>query len=302
MCLIMRAVIINASSGQDAIRVEDRLIPELGIGEVRIRVAAAAVNPSDPFLWRAVGPELLKQSRIPGLDAAGIVDAVGEGANRLTVGTAVMAVVNARRPEGGAQAEFVVVPEASVVAAPDGVTLAQAATLPMTGLTALEGLKLLDLPDGATLLVTGGAGQLASFVIPLAKARGLRVIADAREADEVLVTSFGADDVVPRGDGFSGAVRTIAPEGVDAVFDTAGLTRAALPAIRDGGAIAVIRGWDDQGVPRPGHHGPRRQRWKRHAEHSVARAARTRSDGGASSTSRRGDLSPRRCAGSLRTA
>lgn len=228
-------------------------MPTPAAGHVRIRVAAAAVNPSDPFLWRSLGPAALDHPVIPGLDAAGTIDAVGEEVDdRLAVGDRVMAMVNARRPEGGAQAEMIVVPAASVVTIADHLSLTAAATLPMTGLTALQGLHQLGLPPGSTLAVTGGAGQLASYLIPLAKQRGLRVIADANPADDALVRSFGADDVIPRGEGFAGAVCDLVPDGVDAVYDTAVLTRSAVPAIRDGGSIAVVRGWDEEGEPERG--------------------------------------------------
>jgi NADPH2:quinone reductase len=153
-----------------------------------------------------------------------------------------------RRPEGGAPAELVVVPAASVVPIPPGVTLEQAATLPMNGLTALRGLELLDLAPGATLGVTGGAGLLASYVIPLAKLRGLHVVADAGPADAKLVRGFGAEVVLPRGDGLPEAMRAAAPGGVDAVFDTAVLGRGVFPAIRTGGGLAFVRTWDGDDV------------------------------------------------------
>lgn len=178
------------------------------------------------------------------MDLAGTVEAVGEGVERPAVGDAVMGAVAPGRPEGGAQAELVVLPAASVVPLPDGLDFVEASTLPMNGLTALRGLELLGLSPGDTLAVSGGAGLLASYLIPFAKARGLRVIADAKPADEELVRGFGADVVVPRGD-FGAAVRAVAPDGVDAVYDTALLYRNALPAIRDGGALLVVRGWPD---------------------------------------------------------
>jgi NADPH:quinone reductase-like Zn-dependent oxidoreductase len=121
----------------------------------------------------------------------------------------------------------------------------------MNGLTALLGLDLLALPEGATLAVSGGAGLLASYVIPLAKERGLRVLADAKPEDEALVKTFGADVVLPRGEGFVAAVRDAAPDGADALYDTALLGRDAFGAVRDGGAMAVVRGWDDS----PGERG-----------------------------------------------
>lgn len=217
---------------------------------MRIAVRAAAVNPTDIGL-RQMGADDLPPPWTPGMDAAGTIEALGPGVDRFSVGEEVMAVVSPHRADGGAQAELLVVPAASVVAAPEGVSLEQAATLPMNGLTARLGLDLLGLGSGETLLVTGGAGLLASYVIPLAREHGLRVIADAKRQDEELVRSFGADVVVPRGTGMVSATLQQAPEGVDAVYDTALLGAEAFPAIRDGGQIVVVRGWDES-VPERG--------------------------------------------------
>jgi NADPH:quinone reductase-like Zn-dependent oxidoreductase len=118
----------------------------------------------------------------------------------------------------------------------------------MNGLTAMRGLELLALEPGATLAVTGGAGLLASYVIPLAKRQGLRVLADAKPEDEELVRGYGADEVLPRGDGLVAALRAHAPGGVDAVYDTALLGRSVFPAIRPGGAVGYVRTWDGDDV------------------------------------------------------
>jgi len=238
----MRAVGISAPGDLDVLSVIDRPVREPGSGEVRIAVRAAAVNPTDIGLRRA-GADGLPAPWTPGMDAAGTIESVGEGVERFRVGEQVMAAVSPRRPEGGAQAELLVVPQASVVAIPDGVTLQEAATLPMNGLTAMLGLDLLGLEAGQTLGVTGGAGLLGSYVIALAKERDLRVIADANPADEALVRGFGADVVVARGDRFVDAVRAATPAGVDGLYDTALLHDAVFGAIRDRGVMVVVRGW-----------------------------------------------------------
>jgi NADPH:quinone reductase-like Zn-dependent oxidoreductase len=242
-----RAVGITRPGGPEVLAVVEREVREPGPGELRIAVGAAAVNPTDIGL-RQRGADELPPPWVPGMDAAGAVESVGAGVVHVAAGDAVMAVVAPRRAEGGAQGALVVVPAASVVPVPDGMTPAQAATLPMNGLTALHGLALLGLVAGQTLLVTGGAGLLASYVIPIAKRRGLRVLADAAPKDEALVRSFGADVLLPRGDALVAAVRAEVPEGVDAVFDTALLRREAFPAIREGGALAVVRTWDGDDV------------------------------------------------------
>jgi NADPH:quinone reductase len=240
--VIARAVGIIRPGGVEVVQVVERAVRELAVGELLLAVKAAAVNPTDIGV-RERGIEGEPPPWVPGMDAAGIVESVGDGVEHVHVGEAVMAAVSPRRPEGGAQAEYVVVPAASVVPIPDGASLEQASTLPMNGLTALRGLELLDLAEGQTLAVSGGAGLLASYIIAIARDRGLRVIADAKPEDEALVRGFGAHDVLPRGDGFPAAIRERVPKGVDAVFDTALLGRNIFPAIRAGGTIAVVRGW-----------------------------------------------------------
>jgi NADPH:quinone reductase len=245
----MRTLILRGSSGPDSIAVVDRDTPAPGPGAVLIRVHAATVNPADPFLWRKT-PD--GSEKVPGLEAAGVVAAVGEGVGRLHVGDRVMAVVNPHLPGGGAQAAAVVVPEASVVRIGDELAFDVAATLPMTGLTALEGLRLLDLNEGALPAVTGGAGVVASYLIPIAKQRGLIVVADAAPEDRARVSAAGADHVVARGDAFAQEVRALFPDGVDAVLDTAAVTVAAVPALKDAGSIAVVRGWTADDAPERG--------------------------------------------------
>jgi NADPH2:quinone reductase len=248
----LRAVVITKPGDVDVLEVADRPAREPREGEIRIAVKAAAVNPTDIGLRQRGGGPDLAPPWIPGMDAAGVVDVLGPGVDRFEVGQEVMAAVSARRPDGGAQQELLVVPAASVVTTPDGASLTEAATLPMNGLTALRGLELLGLSKGDTLAVAGGAGLLGSYVIPLAKERGLRVIADAKPEDEELVKGFGADVVVPRSDSFGDAIRAVAPDGVDAVYDTALLNREAFGAIRDGGQLVVVRGWDGNEVEERG--------------------------------------------------
>ena len=247
MVMTTRAVGITRPGGSEVLRVIEREVREVGPGEVRLAVRAAAVNPAD-IAVRQLGVEGQPAPWVPGMDAAGTVESVGTGVEHLSVGDEAMAALSPRRPEGGAQAALLVVPAASVVPVPQGATLEQAATLPMNGLTALHGLDLLGLVQGQTLAVTGGAGLLASYVIAIARDRGLRVLADASAEDETLVRSFGADVMLPRGAKLAAAVREAVPEGVDAVFDTALLGRSMFAAIHDGGAIAVVRGWDGDDV------------------------------------------------------
>jgi NADPH:quinone reductase len=244
----MRAVTFSRFGGPEVLEVGELLQPQPGPGEVRIRVVAATVNPTDISFrsGRHTAAQLKELGAlppyIPGMELAGVVDAVGEGTDWHT-GDRAMAIVSPRRPGGGAQAEFVVVPATSVARVPAGTTLEAAATLPMNGLTVRLALDLLALQPGQTLGVTGAAGAVGGYAVQLGVAEGLRVIAVAGPQDEALVKRFGAQIVVPRGDGAIGGLRDAAPGGVDGLIDAAVLDAAILPAIRDGGKLATVRGF-----------------------------------------------------------
>ena len=117
----------------------------------------------------------------------------------------------------------------------------------MNGLTARQSLDLLKLSPGQVIAVTGAAGAYGGYVIQLAKAEGLTVIADASEKDEKLVASLGADVVVRRGDDVASRIRRHFPQGVDGLADGAVLNDLVIPAVRDGGAFTSVRGF--QGIP-----------------------------------------------------
>src|SRR5205085_2406020 len=109
---------------------------------------------------------------------------------------------------------------------------------------------LLALKAGQVLAVTGAAGIYGGYVIQLAKHDGLKVIADASEADEALVKSLGPDIVVRRGDDVAARIREHYPDGVDGLADGAVLNELVIPAVRDGGAFTSVRGF--QGEPQRG--------------------------------------------------
>jgi len=246
----MRAVGIMSHGGPEVLEVLD--LPEVhaGPGQVRVRVHAAAVNPTDTMARngsRAAQQKVDPPPYVPGMDAAGIVDEVGDGVTTgVRVGDAVMAMVV---PKGshGAYREQIVLDARAVVPAPAGTSHVEACTLPMNGLTARLSLDLLGLSPGQTLAVTGAAGAYGGYVVQLAKAEGLTVIADASAADHDLVKSLGADVVVRRGDDVATRIREHFPDGVDGLADGAVLNERVIAAVRDGGAFTAVRGF--AGVP-----------------------------------------------------
>jgi NADPH2:quinone reductase len=246
----MRGVGVIEFGGPEVLEVVD--LPEVhaGPGEVRIRVHAASVNPTDTALRGGGRAEAMRKDPppyIPGMDLAGEIDEVGpDTSTSFAMGEAVMAMVV---PSGshGAYRESIVLAADAVARAPAGASHAEAATLPMNGLTARQSLDQLALEPGQTVAVTGAAGCYGGYVVQLAKADGLRVIADASEADERLVRDLGADVVVRRGDDIADRIREVAPDGVDGLADGAVQNELAVGAVRDGGALAAVRGWAGTG-------------------------------------------------------
>jgi NADPH:quinone reductase-like Zn-dependent oxidoreductase len=243
----MRVVGVDQFGGPEALKVFEVPEPHAGPGEVRIRVHAAAVNPTDTYTRNGDRAKALQAAGpppyVPGMDAAGVLDEIGEGVTTdLQVGDPVMAIVLPSGSHGG-YSEYLALPAESVVRAPAGASHAEASTLPMNGLTARLALDLLDLQPGQTLAVTGAAGAFGGYMVELGKADGLTVIADASEADEQLVRDLGADVVLPRGDDFAQRVRKEVPDGVDGLADGAVMDELVLPAVKDGGRVATVRGF-----------------------------------------------------------
>ena len=242
----MRAVGLLVHGGPEVLEVVDVPEEHAGPGQVRIQVHAAAVNPTDTMARngsRAEQQKLDPPPYIPGMDVAGIVDEVGANVSTgVEIGDVVMAMV---APKGthGAYREQIVLQERAVVHAPAGTTPVEACTLPMNGLTAQLSLDLLGLSRGQVIAVTGAAGAYGGYVIQLAKAEGLTVIADSSKSDQALVTALGADIVVQRGDDVASRIRDHFPNGVDGLADGAVLNERAIPAVRDGGAFTSVRGF-----------------------------------------------------------
>jgi len=240
----MRAVGLMTHGGPEVLEVVD--VPEVhaGPGQVRLRIYAAAVNPTDTMARngsRAGEQKVDPPPYIPGMDAAGIVDEIGEGVTTgVAIGDRVMAMVC---PKGshGAYREQIVLDQRAVVPVPAGTSHIEACTLPMNGLTARQSLDLLDLSAGQVVAVTGSAGAYGGYAIQLAKADGLTVIADASHADRDLIKTLGADIIVDRGDDVAERFREHFPEGVDGVADGAVLNEKVIAAVKGGGAFTSVR-------------------------------------------------------------
>ncbi|MFE0474003.1 NADP-dependent oxidoreductase [Streptomyces sp. NPDC058947] len=220
----MRAVVVNSFGGPEAVEVVRTEVPEPGARQVRIKVAAAGLNPVDAGVRSGVFGGAGKRIGL-GWDVAGTVDAVGV-ASSWRVGDEVVALDYGMVKPLGTHAEYVVVDTDAAALAPVSVDAVHAATLPLNALTAAQALDLLELEPGQSLLVTGAAGAVGGYAVRLAAHRGIPVTGLARAADEEFVRSLGAAHAT---------ADTVAERGFDAVLDAAVLGEPALAWVRDGG-------------------------------------------------------------------
>ncbi|MCQ4121793.1 NADP-dependent oxidoreductase [Rhodococcus tibetensis] len=244
----MRAIV---TTGAEDLKTIEVAVPNAGPGEIRIELRAAAVNPVDSQTRRGNYHRLgwIDQPDGAGLgwDVAGIVDALGDGVAGPVVGARVVALHDRLDAPLRAFADYVVVPATAVAHIPDGLDFVGAATLPLNLSTADQALDLLGDPTGRTLLVTGAAGGVGGFAVPLAVARGWTVSALGRPTDTDFLVSAGAVEVLGE----------LPSTRFDAVFDAAVLGEAAVVAVVDGGTYVgvvppampeAVRGIDVQAV------------------------------------------------------
>ncbi|WP_433234519.1 NADPH:quinone reductase [Actinomadura nitritigenes] len=226
----MRAIVHRDNGGPDVLRLVDRDLPAPGPGEVRVRVAVSGVNPAD-LQARSGGP-LGFPEVTPHLDGAGVIDAVGAGVDPDRAGQRVWLFLAAAGRPTGTAAEFTVVPAEQAVPLPDEAGFEAGASLGVPALTAHRALTVAeDGPrrlrpgalDGRVVLAAGGAGAVGHAVIQLARWAGATVIGTVSGPEKArLATAAGAHHVVNYREGDpAGAIRAIAPDGVDLVAEVA---------------------------------------------------------------------------------
>ncbi|WP_020121586.1 NADP-dependent oxidoreductase [Streptomyces canus] len=252
----MKAVRFHEYGDPDVLRYEDVEQPVPGVGEVRIRVAATSFNSVDGNIRGGFmrGPIPVELPHTPGLDVAGTVDALGEGVDGIAVGDDVIGFLP--MDGNGAAAEYVLAPADVLTPAPKSVPLADAAALPLVGLTAYQ--ALFDhgkLTAGQRVLINGAGGAVGGYAVQLAKNAGAHVIATAGPRSSEAVKSAGADEVI---DHTTTGVTAAVTEPVDVVLNLAPVDPAELAAlvmpVRPGGVLVNTTVWmpapsdEDRGV------------------------------------------------------
>jgi NADPH:quinone reductase-like Zn-dependent oxidoreductase len=193
----MKAVRYHSYGGSDVLVHEEAPLPVAGAGQVVVRVAGTSFNPVDAALRAGVLKEFvpLPFPYIPGADVSGVVAEVGADVTGWAPGDAVVA--NLAATELGAAAEYVAVPAEVLAKAPSTVEPADAAALPLVGLTAWQALfEHAGLTAGQTVLINGAGGGVGGYAVQLAKQAGATVTATASPRSRERVGSYGADRVV----------------------------------------------------------------------------------------------------------
>jgi NADPH:quinone reductase-like Zn-dependent oxidoreductase len=213
----MRALQFTEYGSPEVLTWGDAPALRAGRGQIRIAVRAASVNPVD---WKSLsgamsGGQPLAGTGYLGYDAAGVVDEVGEGTTRVSVGDEVFGRGH------NTQAEYAVLDAWAVK--PSSIDWAVAAAAGVAGETSERGLRLLGVKAGETIFIDGGAGGVGAVAVQMAVARGATVIASSSEANHDYLREIGAIPVL-YGEGVGGRVRVAAGGPVNAVFDVAGKT------------------------------------------------------------------------------
>ncbi|MDK1361549.1 NADPH:quinone reductase [Arthrobacter sp. zg-Y1219] len=257
----MKAIVYSAAGDSSVLNLVDREAAAPGPGEVRVRIVASGVNPTD---WKARASRVPFPEMVPNQDGAGVVDAVGDGVTGPQVGDRVWVYLAAHgRPTGTAQ-EFAVLPADRAVPLPEGIGFDVAASLGVPAMTAHRALTVHEFgpsrlaPDalvGRMVLVQGGAGAVGHAAIQFAVWAGATVIATvSSDAKEKLARAAGAHHVVRYpDDALADRIREIAPDGVDQIVEVAPAQNAALDVavIANHGSIAYYanNNGDDFTVP-----------------------------------------------------
>ena len=221
-----QAAYYSEFGGIDKLQVGPLDLPEVGEGEVLLRVKAAGHNPLDYIARKGHFQFALPNAfpSVPGMDVAGIVEQRGPGVSRFAVGDEVYGCIARPVVQHGTCAERMVVPECYLTRRPQRLSWEQAAGLPLVGLAAYQSVITTgQLQAGETVLILGASGGVGSTAIQLAKNVGATVIAVASAKNAGLIQKLGADFTIDYQAGLvAAAVRQVAPHGVDLLFDAVG--------------------------------------------------------------------------------
>lgn len=182
---------------REVLRIGEIQTPRAGPGEVRVKLAASGVNPSDVKSRQGSTRKIAFPRVIPHSDGAGVIDEVGDGVSKSRIGERVWVWNGQWRRAFGTAAEFIVVPTTQAVALPSNVSFEAGACLGIPAMTAIHAVILAKATKDTTLLVSGGAGAVSQYVIQFAKVQGATVITTVSSPEKAKAArEAGADHTV----------------------------------------------------------------------------------------------------------
>ena len=257
----MRAVVFSDPGPSSVMKLVDRDLPEPGPGEVRVRLVRSGVNPTD---WKRRQQPMPAPEITPGQDGSGVVDALGDGLDGLSVGDRVWVLLAQREKAHGTAAEYTVQAASHVVPLPDEASYDLGASLGVPAVTAHRALTSSEFGpsrlepgsmSGMTVLVAGGAGAVGNAAIQLARWAGATVVTTVSGPEKAeLATAAGAHHTVNyREDDAEAAIQAVAPDGVDLVVEVAPAQNneldVAVTKVHGTVAIYANNGGDEYTVP-----------------------------------------------------
>lgn len=241
----MRAIAIEGFGGRDRLKLVEQPTPEPGPDDVLVRVRAAGVGPWDIKTREGVFGER-SFPYVLGMEASGIVEGAGENVADLREGDELYVY------SGGCYAEYVTAPAQKVARKPASLSFEEAAGVPVAGSTAYQGIaEKVGLKEGETVLIAGAAGGVGTMAVQIAASLGARVLGTASPPNHDYLLSLGAAEAIDYHGDWVADVRTIAPDGVDAVFDCVGgeTFRRSFDVVRDGGRVVTIVAFGEEVEP-----------------------------------------------------
>ena len=231
-------------TAREVLQVGEVETPRVGPGEVRVKLAASGVNPSDVKSRQGTTRKIAYPRVIPQSDGAGVIDGVGDGVSKNRIGERVWVWNGQWKRAFGTAAEYIVLPAGQAVPLPDNTSFEAGACLGIPAMTAVHAVMLANAASGSTLLVSGGAGAVSQYVIQFAKAKGVRVIttisspekdAAAREAGADHTINYKKENVGER------VMELTDKRGVDAIIelDLAANAKLIPSVLRPKGSVII---------------------------------------------------------------
>jgi NADPH2:quinone reductase len=252
----MKAMVIDHFGTEEELHLNDLPTPQPTENEVQIQLYYTSVNPVDWKIREGMLQNLLPHEfpLIPGWDAAGVVTALGSRVKKFKVGDKVFAYCRKPTVQWGTYAEYICFEADHVAKIPNNINFAQAAAIPLVGLTAWQALfDFAKLNKGESILINAGAGGVGSFAIQLAKNIGARIVTTASPQNHDYVKELGANFVIDyHQSNYAHEIKNLIPEGIDVILDCVGgkTLEDSLNLIKTNGRlVSIVRHLDTSKLP-----------------------------------------------------